>query len=105
MGGEFNNVLFIFVWDLLIEYNSVENVFIDYLLIDYVIEFVIEKNFSIFDDMIKILINNQLKEEFVYRLFFVYLDCKIKELLQSGIIFFKFLYKKVVLKVIEKNNY
>jgi len=35
--------LFTFVRDLLIEYNSVENALIDYLLIDYAIELAIEK--------------------------------------------------------------
>ncbi|GAB7171721.1 hypothetical protein TUA1478L_37150 [Lactiplantibacillus plantarum] len=53
MGGEPNNALFTFVRDLLIEYNSVENALIDYLLIDYAIELAIEKNSSISDDMIK----------------------------------------------------
>ncbi|QAR39279.1 hypothetical protein EQJ27_15415 (plasmid) [Lactiplantibacillus plantarum] len=105
MGGEPNNALFTFVRDLLIEYNSVENAPIDYLLLDYAIELAIEKNSSISDDMIKIPINNQLNGELVHRLFSIYPDCKTKELLQSGTIFFKLSYKKVAPKVIEKNNY
>lgn len=105
MGGRPNHALFEYVRNLLIDYNSSEHALIDYLLIDYAIELAFENIPSVSEDMLRVPITNQLKEELIHRLFSDYPDSRTSELLRSNTIFFKLSYKKDAPKVIEKSNY
>ncbi len=100
-GGKAGNPLFSFIRDVLIDYNSKEPALIDYLLLDYVIEYACRRSPKIRNVMNGIPESNVYKEDLINRLNATFPDENTISLLKSDTFFFKLSYK---IKYSQKSN-